>query len=663
MARLFRILIGVLLCAASYAHAQSPQSVVTSKSMAARASDKASAAIPPVTGHTLGKADLEAFFDGIIPLQLERSDVAGASVLVMKDGSDLLRKGYGFSDLLKKKPVDPETTMFRLASISKLFTWISVMQLVEQGKLDIDADVNQYLDFQIAPAFGKPIKLRNLMTHTGGFEEEVRDILLIDPKQAMPLREFLIENQPRRIFPPGEVPAYSNYGVGLAGYIVQRVSGELFEQYVAEHIFKPLGMKHSSFQQPLAEDLSSFPSDGYRANTERPAVGFEIFNPAPAGGVSSSGSDMGRFAQSLLNGGELDGHRILKSETLNAMWTRQFGTTDALPAMCMGFYQTWRNGLQFIGHGGDLIAFHSLFLLEPKEKLVIFISYNSAGSANKTRAEIMNAFADRYYPYSQKPDFQKVSPEELTGIAGTYQSTRRSESNKLKIGSLIGQGEATVDKDGVMRVDEFKDLRGHVWKWKLVGKDLWQEEDDQGRLFAVRDTSGKIVRIAVSFAGVQFERVSWYENGKMILPILTGSLVIVLAVVAASLLRLGRRILLSKRPPLKQQPGSVRLPLGARLSAAAWIILTIGTAVLMSRLENETMLPTRTIDKYFVLMNLVTGIAIFLSIFSVYAGLRVWRLPDIRFISKFKFSLVASACIFLTWFSIHWHLVGSAHRF
>ena len=663
MARLFRILIVVLLYAASNAHAQSPQSVVTSKSIAAHGSNKASAAIPPVTGHTLGKADLEAFFDGIIPLQLERSDVAGASVLVMKDGSDLLRKGYGFSDLLKKKPVDPETTMFRLASISKLFTWISVMQLAEQGKLDIDADVNQYLDFQIAPAFGKPIKLRNLMTHTGGFEEEVRDILLIDPKQAMPLREFLIENQPRRIFPPGEVPAYSNYGVGLAGYIVQRVSGELFEQYVAEHIFKPLGMKHSSFQQPLAEDLSSFPSDGYRANTERPAVGFEIFNPAPAGGVSSSASDMGRFAQALLNGGELDGHRILKSETLNAMWTRQFGTTDALPAMCMGFYQTWRNGLQFIGHGGDLIAFHSLFLLEPKEKLVIFISYNSAGSANKTRAEIMNAFADRYYPYSQKPDFQKVSPEELTGIAGIYQSTRRSESNKLKIGSLIGQGEATVDKDGVMRVDEFKDLRGHVWKWKLVGKDLWQEEDDQGRLFAVRDTSGKIVRIAVSFAGVQFERVSWYENGKMILPILTGSLVIVLAVIAASLLRLGRRILLSKRPPLKQQPGSVRLPLGARLSAAAWIILTIGTAVLMSRLENETMLPTRTIDKYFVLMNLVTGIAIFLSIFSVYAGLRVWRLPDIRFISKFKFSLVASACIFLTWFSIHWHLVGPAHRF
>jgi CubicO group peptidase (beta-lactamase class C family) len=658
-----RVLSIALMGASFPAMAQSPRTVVAKKPASSAAPEKASAVRPPILAHALERADLEAFFDGIIPLQLERSDVAGATVLVMKDGKDLLRRGYGFSDVAKKKPVDPETTMFRLASISKLFTWISVMQLAEQGKLDIDADVNKYLDFQIAPTFGKPITLRNLMTHTGGFEEEIRDILLTDPKQATSLRKFLMENQPRRIFPPGEVPAYSNYGVGLAGYIVQRVGGEPFEQYVAEHIFQPLGMKHSSFNQPLAEDLLPFPSDGYRNNTEKPAVGFEIFNPAPAGGVSSTASDMGRFAQTLLNGGERDGHRILKTETLSAMWTKQFGTSAALPALCMGFYQTWRNELHFIGHDGDLIAFHSMFLLEPKEKLVIFISYNSAGSANKTRSEILTAFADRYYPYSEEPEFQKLPEDDLKAIAGTYQATRRSESNKLKIGSLIGQGEASVDKDGVLKIDDFRDLRGHVRQWKPIGKDLWQEVEDQRRMFAIRDSSGKIVRIAVSFPGVQFERVPWYENGQMILPILMVSLVILAAVVAASLLRLGRRIFLSKRPPLKQQPGSVRLTLGSRLSAMAWIILTAGTGILMSRLEAETMLPTHAIDKYFVMMNLVTGVAILLSIFAVFAGLRVWRLADVRFISKLKFSLVAAACIFLTWFSVHWHLIGAAHRF
>ncbi len=655
----------VAICASFSALAMPPQTAMAPKPVidGVPTGEKPSSTTPPTTSHALEREDLEAFLDGIIPLQLERSDIAGATILVMKGGKDLLRKGYGFSDVSKKKPVDPETTMFRLASISKLFTWISVMQLAEQGKLDIDADVNKYLDFQVAPAFGKPITLRNLMTHTGGFEEEIRDILLTNPKWVTPLRDFLIENQPRRIFPPGEVPAYSNYGVGLAGYVVQRVSGEPFEQYVAEHIFQPLGMKHSSFKQPLAEDLSAFPSDGYRDNTEKPAVGFEIFNPAPAGGVSSTASDMGRFAQALLNGGEWDGRRIMKAETLNAMWTKQFGTSDALPAMCMGFYQTWRNGLNFIGHGGDLIAFHSIFLLEPKEKLVIFISYNSAGSANKTRAEILTAFADRYYPYSQKPESQKPSADGLKAIAGTYQATRRSESNKLKIGSLLGQGQATVDKEGVLKVDDFKDLRGHVRQWKLVGKGLWQEVDDQGRMFAIRDSSGKVVRIAIGFPGVQFERVPRYENGKVILPVLACSLVILAAAVAAYLLRFGRRIFLSKRPALQQQPGSVRLTLGSKLSATAWIVLTIGTGVLVSRLENETMLPTHALDKYFVMMNMVTGVAILLSVFAVYAGLRVWRRSDIRFISKLKFSLVAAACVFLTWFSVHWHLIGAAHRF
>ena len=639
------------------------QSATASNPSATPDSAKPAAAVPSSTPRALEKADLEAFFDGIVPLQLERSDVAGATVLVMKDGKELLKKGYGFADVSKKKQVDPETTIFRLASISKLFTWISVMQLVEQSKLDLDADVNTYLDFQIAPAFGKPITLRNLMTHTGGFEEEVRDILLIDPKKAPRLREYLIENQPHRIFPPGEVPAYSNYGVGLGGYIVQRVSGEPFEQYVAGHVFQTLGMRHSSFNQPLVEGLSSLASDGYRSNTEKPAVGFEIFNPAPAGGVSSTASDMGRFGQALLNGGEWEGQRILKPESLSAMWTKQFVAAEALPPMCMGFYQTWRNGLHFIGHDGDLIAFHSMFLLEPKEKLVLFISYNSAGSATKTRAEIVTAFADRYYPYSPTAEFQKLPLAELHGIAGTYMSTRRSESTRLKLGNLLGQDQARVDKDGVLKVNDFKDLRGHVRKWKSIGKDLWQEENDQRRMFAIRDSSGKIVRLAVGFPGVQFERVPWYENSQWILPVLVVNLVILLLVVGASLLRLGRRIFFSKRPALKEQAGTVRLTAGPKMSAVAWAILVVGTAVLMSRLENETILPSRAIDKYFVMMNLVTGAAIFLSIFAILGGLRIWQRSEIRFISKLKFSLVAIACLFLTWFSLHWHLIGPAHRF
>jgi CubicO group peptidase (beta-lactamase class C family) len=663
MIRLRGAFLLLVMCYAMGVQAQAPQAAVTPKSAPAAADAKSAAVAPPPLPHALEKEDLEAFFDGIIPLQLERSDAAGATVLVRKDGKELLKKGYGFSDISKKKPVDPDSTIFRLASISKLFTWVSVMQLVEQGKLDLDADVNKYLDFQIAPAFGKPITLRNLMTHTGGFEEEIRDILLTDPKKATPLREFLIENQPHRMFPPGEVPAYSNYGVGLGGYIVQRTSGQPFEDYVAAHIFQPLAMKHSSFRQPLAEELSPFPSEGYRNSTEKPAVGFEIFSPAPAGGISSTASDMGRFAEALLNGGELDGQRILKPETLQAMWTKQFGTSDALPVMCMGFYQTWRNKLRFIGHDGDLIAFHSMFLVEPKEKLVIFISYNSASAASKTRTEILTAFADRYYPSAQAPEFQKVAPEEAKAMEGTYQATRRADSTKLSLGNLISQADAGVDKDGVLKIDDFKDLRGHVRKWKPIGKDLWQDQDDQRWMFAIRDSAGKVVRIAVNFPGVQFERVVWYENSNLILPVLCISLAILLLVLLASLVRVGRRILMSKRPAFQPQPGTLKLTLSQRLSAIAWIVLVTGTGVLMSRLANESMLPSHDVDKYFVMMNLVTGVAILFSLFAVVGGLLVWRRSEIRVISKLKFSLVAFACLFLTWFSVHWHLIGPAHRF
>jgi CubicO group peptidase (beta-lactamase class C family) len=652
------------LCISLPALALPPQTPSSEKPAAAPAAEaKPALATAATTAHPLEKADLEAFVDGIVPLQMERSDVAGATVLVMKDGQVLLKKGYGFSDLKKKQPVDPDTTMFRLASISKLFTWVSVMQLTEQGKLDIDADVNKYLDFQIAPAFGKPITLRNLMTHTGGFEEVLHDIIYVDPKKTTTLRDFMIQNQPHRMYPPGEIPAYSNYGVGLAGYIVQRVSLEPFEQYVSEHIFQPLGMKHSSFNEPMTSELSPFVSDGYHATTEKPAIGFEIFNPAPAGGISSAAGDMGRFATALLNGGELDGHRILKTETRDAMWTPQFSASKDLPPGCMGFYQTWRNNLHFIGHDGDLIAFHSMFLVEPKERLVLFVSYNSAGSASHNRPELLNGFADRYFPAYTQPAFQIFSVAELKAVEGNYQSTRRADSTKLAIGNPFGQAVVKVDKDGVLTVDVAKDLRGHTRKWKPIGKDLWQDENDQARLFGIRDPLGRIVRLAVGFPGVQLQRVPWYEN-KTFVGILVGfSVVILLPVVVASLVRSGRRLFFGKRPAWKAQPGTLWLTMGPRLAAFAWIIVGIWVATLAGTLQKQDVPSFSTIQRYFSLITWFTGLAIFFSIFALVSGIGIWRRADLRFISQLKFSLVAIACVLLTWYSIHWNLLDPIHRF
>lgn len=619
---------------------------------------------PAPAGHLLEKADLEAFFDGLIPLQMERSDVAGATVLVMKDGGQtLLKKGYGYRDVTKKTPVDPDTSMFRLASISKTFTWVSVMQLVEQGKLDLDADVNKYLDFQIAPAFGKPVTLRNLMTHTGGFEEVLDDIIFTDPKHTMPLGDFLKKNQPRRMYPPGKIPAYSNYGVGLGGYVVQRVANEPFEQYVSEHIFLPLGMKHSSFNEPMTTELAPDVSEGYRNTTEKPAIGFEIFVPAPAGGVSSTAADMGRFAMALLNGGELDGRRILKTETRDLMWTPQFRASDSLPPICMGFYQTWRNNLHFVGHDGDLVAFHSMFLMEPAQKLVLFISYNSAGAASRNRAEILNGFADRYFPAYNTPPFQKSSAQELKAIEGSYESTRRADSTKLAIGNPFSQSVAKVDKDDVLTIDASKDLRGHTHKWKPIGKDLWQTEDDQGRLFAIRDAHDKVVRLAVNFPGVQLQRVPWYERQSFVGIGLGCSVGILLMTVLASLIRLGRRLFFRNRPAWQPQPGTTWLTFGPRITAFTWIIVGVWCGFLIRSLQKDPLPSFPAIERYFWWITVFSVLAGFFSIFALISGVRIWSRTDLHRITQVKFSLVAVAGIFLTWYAIHWNLIGPIHRF
>ncbi len=152
---------------------------------------------PAVGIRPLTKADLEPWLDGFLPYALQRSDVAGAVVVVVKDGAILLEKGYGYADVAERKPVDPERTLFRAGSVSKLFTWTAVMQLVEQGKLALDTDINTYLDFKIPPREGKPITLRNLMTHTPGFDEIQRALFVTDPEDMPSLEQAL-----KRWIPP-----------------------------------------------------------------------------------------------------------------------------------------------------------------------------------------------------------------------------------------------------------------------------------------------------------------------------------------------------------------------------------------------------------------------------------------------------------------------------
>ena len=483
---------------------------------------------PPKGVHEMTAVDVESFLDGIVPAQLKQSDIAGATISVVKDGKLLLAKGYGYADVEKKKLVSAQDTLFRPGSVSKLFTWTAIMQLFEQGKLDLDRDVNEYLDFKIPEAFGKPITLKNILTHTPGFEEQVKDLFATSGTPN--LGEYLKTHIPARVYPPGTVPAYSNYATALAGYIVERVSGRPFDEYIAENILKPLNMTHSTFAQPLPSSLAPMMSGGYRLGSD-PAQPFEVINPFPAGSLSSSATDMAQFMMAHLQDGQFGDARILKPETARLMHSRLFALDDAANAMCYGFYEESRNGQRIIGHGGDTVYFHSDLHLVLDQKLGFFVSYNSAGKSGglgaSPRAMLWDAFLDRYYPYSAPAATSSNSNDAVKAVAGTYTFSRRSETSFFKTASLLGQLTTSAAGDGDIEVSLLTGPNGKPKRWQPIGAMTFQERDGQDKLIFKPDQNGNLQMI-LPYPFFVGQRVSALQNGKVLLTVLGISLVLML---------------------------------------------------------------------------------------------------------------------------------------
>ena len=434
-----------------------------------------------------------------MPYALAAGDVAGAVVTIVKDGKVLVAKGYGYADVKKRTPVDPQTTLFRQASVSKLFTATAVMQLVEAGRLDLDKDVNSYLDFRIPERDDGPITLRHLLTHTPGFEETLKGSMLNDPAQLPPLRQFVRQRVPTRIFKAGSTPAYSNYGAALAGYIVELVSGQPFEDYIEQHIFQPLGMRYSTFRQPLPKPLAPYMAQGYRqaSGEARP---FEVVGRAPPGALSASGMDMARFMLAHLNRGELDGRRILAAETADRMHDTPTDMIPPLNRMLLGFFEQDYNGHRVISHGGDLMNMHGFLNLMPDDGVGFVLSMNSlgkAGASNVIRDEFFTRFLDRYFPSTatQLPT-TTTAKAHAQQVAGLYQGSRRPDRSFLAIlGPLfpmkvIANGDDTISLVGLNTSSGDAALR-----FREIAPYVWQDTASGWRIAAQMD-GGRVVRLS-----------------------------------------------------------------------------------------------------------------------------------------------------------------------
>ena len=520
MKKPFALLTIALVLAASVFAQVPTQSPVTQDAAPVPASS-------PGGAREMTAADVETFIDGLLPLQLKRDDIAGATVAVVKDGKLLFAKGYGYADVEKKKPVSAQDTLFRPGSVSKLFTWTAVMQLFEQGKLDLDRDINEYLDYKIPDAFGKPITLKNILTHTPGFEEQIKDLFTTDSSSKPNLGQYLKTHIPARIYPPGTVPAYSNYATAVAGYIVERVSGRPFEDYVNENIFKPLKMERSTFGQPLPPGLAELMSNGYRLGSGT-AESFEMINPFPAGSLSSSATDMAQFMMAHLQDGRLGDAQILKSETARLMHSRLFALDDAVNAMCYGFYEESRNGHRIIGHGGDTVYFHSDLHLVLDQNVGFFVSYNSAGRGDSPgRVTLWEAFLDRYYPYTPPAATSSTAKDDANAASGSYILSRRSENSFLKAASLVSQFTVSAEGEGDIVTPQLTGSNGQPKRWQAIGPMTFRERDGQDKLVFKPDESGRM-QMVLPYPFFVGQRAGTFQNGKVLLVVLVVSLVLML---------------------------------------------------------------------------------------------------------------------------------------
>jgi CubicO group peptidase (beta-lactamase class C family) len=612
----------------------------------------------------LTKADFETFLDALIPSQLQNRNIAGAVVSVVKDGQLLFQKGYGYADVEAKKPVLPDQTLFRPGSISKLFTATAVMQLVEQGKLDLDRDINDYLDFRIPKTYPKPVTLRQLLTHTGGFEDTLKNLFVAHESDVKPLRTYLVNQMPARIFPPGEIPSYSNYGFTLAGYIVERVSGEKFEQYITKHILQPLQMTNSTFDQPLPPRLAPQISKAYLSASKEPCD-FEFVQVAPAGALSTTAADMTRFMLAFLQDGSVDGVAILKPETVRQMETGQFELNPMLCGIGITFMEYWMNPVRVIGHAGDTVYFHSDMVLVPDAHVGYFISYNSLGkNVGGGRGEILRAFMNRYFPNLTEP---KVNVDAQTQksdgrkVSGMYNGTRREETSFLKLVALFDQFAVSSDNDGILTVEENKNQDGDLKKWQEIAPLVYSEVNGQERIAFRADSSGAVREMLPFPAIYEGQRLPWYATKNFVGVIIGGNLLLALLTVllwpVAVLIR--KRY---QRPLFTEKTDRILYFLSRIVCLGELILVAVPVIVLSQGLQHIVLLGD-AIDPWLQGFHFFGWVVMAGIILLLVTAVRFVRLPSHGFWFRAHAILLAAGGIAFGVFAWQYHLLGTSLRF
>lgn len=598
-------------------------------------------------------AELRAFIDALMNEQLATNHIAGAMVVVVKGNQVLLAQGYGHADVEAGRPFDAAETVFPIGSTGKLVAWTAVMQLVERGELELDADVNKYLEgFSIPATYPEPVTLRHLMSHSAGFEDLNLGIVAFAPEEIVPLRESLMHHMPARVRPPGQLTAYSNYGAALAGYIVEAVSGVPFEQYVEEKIFGPLGMSRSSFRQPLPKELADHLSAGYIYNGDFVLQRLMYVSMRPAGSMSTTGEDIARFMIAHLQDGRFEDVRILEESTAGLMHSRLFANEPRLSGFAYGFMDQQINGQRVLHHGGGLPPYFGMLALIPATQVGFYVGYNGLGDPPAATG-FLDRFFDHYYPQppaSQPGLSAAVSSPEM--LVGTYHTTRSNRTSLERVLDLSGMGYGHVTSNAEGTLDVHLSIGSVPLSGRFVETEplLFISADGKEKIAFQMDVNGKATRMFLDTRPeCAFEKIAWFEEPSLNAAALVACMAIFAFSVLAGLVSWWRRRKLAGSKVDREADRARR----ASLALSAVSILTIAGLIALLAVGAYASRPPVWIPGVLSL----AWISAVLSVLVVAFGCGVWIRGYLRGAARLHYTVLAAAGVVFTVWMAQWNLL------
>jgi len=610
-----------------------------------------------LTPTQLDQAHLEPFLETFFTEHMETAHIPGATIVIVQNGQILLIKGYGVANVENQTHVDPDQTVFRAGSVSKLFTATAIMQLVEQGKLDLNAPISDYLpEIILEGNYDQPVTIINLLTHTGGFDERLTGMGATSPDGLISLDQYLAANMPARVMAPGEYTSYSNHGLALTGLVVEKLSGLPFAKYVAQNIFAPLGMTSSSFLEPTPANILSRVATGYAyANGAYQPLPLDYLNVTPAGSLYTTAPDMAQFMIAHLN----NGGPILSPVTTAEMHTRHFTQDPALPGFAVSFYEHFENGRRAIMHGGDLPGFSSLLFLLPEENTGFFVSVNTSLnpiSGTDIREFLITAFLDEFFPTPVgMTNPERITLSELSRFEGKFRYNRyaRHTAEKGLPPAALLQITVVANKDGTLTT--LSPLgQGEPTRWYPIAPRLFHQVGGDELMAFEEDAFGNITHQFITFSGIPIvtEKVPWYEGDIFQGLLLFGLFVIFLTVLSWPIAGLFRRI--AKRQTNFTQGEKLARRLAGTVSGLGLVFL-LG---IMIRLGQVTIAPFAPVPGWFYVLLAIPLTVIGLVVWLCVVTLRNWRSGVGSLFGRVHITLITFAALAFIWFANYWNLLG-----